>query len=182
MRPHKPGREILAAGDDLVGGGVLREPAVEGRELGRDVDRNIQLVPDGSQAVLDGFQNLVAGDPVGQVGMDQVEQVGQLVIVAETLAGGRDDHHAAAIVRERTLRNCSAPATEDPPNLQTLSMPQPSRRAAKKTPQPSARSVLAAACMAATLIPSVMRRRTPSVSERTSAAGRRPRHAEGRRT
>ena len=60
VRRHELCREVLAARDDLVHGGVLAEAAAEGSQIGGDVHGDAEFVPDAGKALLDGLEDLVA--------------------------------------------------------------------------------------------------------------------------
>ena len=58
-----------------------------------------QLILDLQEPVLDHGKYAVIGDPIFQVGMAQIQQVRDLVILREPLAGGGDHYHDPSAVR-----------------------------------------------------------------------------------
>lgn len=91
---HEVGGEPLAAGDHVLRG-VLLDVACEGLELLGNRPLEAQLVGDVLEALLDVGEKRRAVHVVLHVGVDQQEQVGDLVVAGEALAGGGDHHEAA---------------------------------------------------------------------------------------
>ena len=92
---HEVGGEPLAAGDHVLRG-VLLDVAREGLELLGNRPLEAELVGDVLEALLDVGEKRRAVHVVLHVGVDQQEQVGDLVVTGEALAGG-GDHHKAAV-------------------------------------------------------------------------------------
>ena len=96
---HQLGSKILASGHDLVHGGVFVEFALKLLQFSRDVHRDLQFVADLQQTRLHRSQDLFTGHAVGQMCMDQIQQVRQLMIISVSLSGGGNDNHPSAIIR-----------------------------------------------------------------------------------
>ena len=93
---HEPGGKILAPGHQLIGADALFHFGAERVELLLQRSGQMQGVPDLQIAAADHIEHAVAADAVLQVGVAQVQQVGDLMVVLEPLAGSTDHHHAAA--------------------------------------------------------------------------------------
>ena len=91
---HEVGREPLAAGDDVLGR-VLLDVVREGLELVGERPLEAKLIDDVLIAALDIAKKGGAVDAVLDVGVHKQEQVRDLVVPGETLAGGGDDDELA---------------------------------------------------------------------------------------
>ena len=93
---HEPRREVFAPAHQLVGGDALVHLLAQGVELLLQRGGQSQLVPDLQIAAAHHVEHRVAAAAVLQVGVAQIQQVGDLMVVLEPLTGGADHHHAAA--------------------------------------------------------------------------------------
>ena len=94
---HELGGEVLASAHDVLGGVALDA----GRELVELLCHGIgeaELGLDAHEALLDVLEKGRAVNVVGAVRVDEVEQVGDLVVLGVALAGGRDHHEATRVV------------------------------------------------------------------------------------
>ena len=95
---QKPGGEILTAAYQLIHAHILAEPGTQPAQIGFQIILQAQGIPNLTKALLYCMQDVLAGDAVGQMRMAEIEQIGKLVIVAETFSrGGRDDNAARGI-------------------------------------------------------------------------------------
>ena len=88
---HQPGGEILAARGQSVLGNIVLQAVPDPRKLRFQIGRKAQIVPDLQIAGADHREYGVAGDPVAHMGMAEVEQIGDFVVLRHPLAGGGDD-------------------------------------------------------------------------------------------
>ena len=159
---HEPRGEVFAAGDELVHARVTRERRGISVEFVLHAVGKTQLVADGDEPGTDRGENVGARDAVGQMRVAEIEKVGELVIVARALSGGRDDDDAARIVRKdnvahlaELLRPCDGRAAEF-----AYFQHSSSSSAAKNRSFPSLRMFCASACIFSALIGSVTARTT----------------------
>ena len=82
---------------------MLLDVAREGLELLGNRPLEAELVGDVLEALLDVGEKRRAVHVVLHVGVDQQEQVGDLVVTGEALAGGGDHHEAAVGVGGRVV-------------------------------------------------------------------------------
>ena len=92
---HDPGGEILAPAHQLIGGDALVHLGAQGVEFRLQRRGQPQLVPDLQIPAAYHIEYTVAADAVLQVGVAQIQQVRDLVIVLEPFSGGADHHHPA---------------------------------------------------------------------------------------
>lgn len=93
------------------------------RELRFDVDREAEFVADAAEAVGDHVEERQVVDVIGDVGLAEIEQVGDLVVALEALARGRgDDEAPGGIGLDDGLDflELFGVATLEPPNLVIL--------------------------------------------------------------
>ena len=100
---HQPRGKVLAAGYQLVGADPLVHPRPQGVELLLQRGLQPQRITDGHIAGADHLIDGVAADAVLQMGVTQIQQVCDLMVVLVPLAGGADHHHAAAVVRPHNV-------------------------------------------------------------------------------
>ena len=93
---HNAGGEVFAPAHQLVSGNALVHPPAQGVEFLLQRRGQPQLIPYLQVAAANHVKDPVAADAVLQMCVAQVQQVGDLVILLKTLAGGTDHHHAAA--------------------------------------------------------------------------------------
>ena len=96
---HEQGGEILAPGHQLLPGDAVVHLLPQGGKFALQIGLQIQLVTNLGVALLNEAKNVVIGDTVLDVGVAQVEQVGDFVVVGETFSCGGHDHHPAGGVR-----------------------------------------------------------------------------------
>ena len=97
---HEARGEVLAAGDELLGGELALAGAVgEVGKLLADGVGEAQLVGDVEVALADVREQVVAAHVVAHMRVYQVEQVGDLGILFKAASAGRDHHKAAGGVR-----------------------------------------------------------------------------------
>ena len=96
---HQTGREILAAGDQLIHARVAAQTGGELFHLSLRVEAQAQLRADLGKALLDRLQDVVAGHAVAQMCVAQIQQIRQLVVAGAALARRGHDHDAARRVR-----------------------------------------------------------------------------------
>ena len=94
---HQLGGVIFTAADQLFTGHCLLVDALlQLGKIGFQIQINTQLVTDLAVAGYDHIVNQIAGNTVLGVGVAQIQQVCDLVVILEALAGSGDDHNAAA--------------------------------------------------------------------------------------
>ena len=96
---HEAGGEVLAPAHQLVLTDATVHLLPQGGELRLQRCGQVQLVPDGEIAAADHVEHSVTADAILQVGVAQIQQVRQFVVVPTALSGGADHHHTAAGVR-----------------------------------------------------------------------------------
>ena len=101
---HQFGGEILAPADQLLLGHVLRVDALF-QSLQLRLQRQVkpQLIPDVQIAGRDHVKNAAAVHAVLDMGIAQIEKVGQLMVIAEPLARGGDHHDPALRVGQKDI-------------------------------------------------------------------------------
>ena len=115
---HDVGREPLAAAHDVLGR-VLLDVLREGIELLGDGPGDAELVGDLHEARLDVVEQHLAVNVIRDVGVHEEEEIGDLVVLGETLAdGGHHDEAAVAVGLDdlldasELLGGCDARASE----------------------------------------------------------------------
>ena len=159
---HEPRGEVFAAGDELIHARVARERRSIGVKFVLHAVGKAQPVADGDEPGADRGENVGAGDAVGQMRVAEIEKIGELVIVARALSGGRDDDDAARRIGENDIAHlaellcpCDGRAAEF-----AYFQHSSSSSAAKNRSFPSLRMFCASACIFSALIGSVTARTT----------------------
>ena len=93
---HEPGGEVFAPGHQLIGADALVHLGAQVVKFPLQRGGQAQRVPYLQIPAANHVEHAVAADAVLQVRVAQVQQVGDLMVVLEPLAGGADHHHPAA--------------------------------------------------------------------------------------
>ena len=101
---HQLGGEILAPADQLLLGHVLRVDALfQSVQLRLQCQIKPQLIPDIQVTGGDHVKNAAAIHAVLDVGIAQIEKVGQLMVIAEPFACGGDHHDPSLRVGQKDI-------------------------------------------------------------------------------